>query len=239
MTPGQARFTLITFLLIAGGVTVNAIFLQPKAGPAARATAAPAPARMPVGQRHVTSTQAEASGSREPAGLRITRFAPDASRIDPMPASPDSAAGADTVRAIQRELKLRGYGPLAGDGNLGLPTRAAIMAYEHDQGLALTGEASERLLRRILLGATDGTAGGSSSAGKSPSPDAQQVIRTVQQWLTSLGYQPGRAEGQLTDQTVQAIRDFEVDRGLVPRGRISADLVARLSEGTAPKPSRR
>ena len=36
---------------------------------------------------------------------------------------------------------------------MGLATRAAIMAFEHDHGLALTGEASEALLKRILLGA--------------------------------------------------------------------------------------
>ena len=35
--------------------------------------------------------------------------------------------------------------------------------------------------------------------------------------------------------TVQAMREFEVDKGLVPRGRITADLVRRLSEAAAPK----
>ncbi len=39
----------------------------------------------------------------------------------------------------------------------------------------------------------------------------------------------------LGEATVQAIREFEVDKGLVPRGRITADLVRRLSEAAAPK----
>ena len=61
------------------------------------------------------------------------------------------------------------------------------MAYEHDHGLALTGEASEALLKRILFGA----AAGPEPAGtaKARSSDAEQVIRAVQKGLVALGYQ--------------------------------------------------
>ena len=61
----------------------------------------------------------------------------------------------------------------------------------------------------------------------------------MQQWLAALGYQPGRIDGRPGEETVEAIRDFEMDKGLVPRGRVSAELVARLSEAAAPKPSSR
>ena len=54
----------------------------------------------------------------------------------------------ETIRAIQRELRQRGYGAWSSDGVMRPVTRAAIMAYEHDQGLPLTGEASEALLKR-------------------------------------------------------------------------------------------
>jgi len=60
------------------------------------------------------------------------------------------AASPDTIRAIQRELRQKGYGNLAADGTLRPHTRAAIMAYEYDHGLVLTGQASEGLLTRIL-----------------------------------------------------------------------------------------
>src|SRR4029450_13008123 len=80
-------------------------------------------------------------------------FAADSSKLDVPPQAPQGDADAATIGAIQRELKSRGYGPLAGDGVMGLTTRAGIMAFEHDHGLGLTGEASEELLKRILLGA--------------------------------------------------------------------------------------
>ena len=77
--------------------------------------------------------------------------------------------------------------------------------------------------------------GESAAVAKERSPHVEHVNRAVQQWLASLGYQPGRVDGMLGESTVQAIREFEVDKGLVPRGRITADLVRRLSEAAAPK----
>src|SRR5439155_6364021 len=111
-------------------------------------------------------------------------------------------------------------------------------------GMALSGEASDRLLERILLGAAeparaDGSGAGGPGAAKVRSGHAEQVIRSVQQWLAALGYQPGRIDGRPGEETVKAIRDFEMDKGLVPRGRVSAELVVRLSEAATPKPPTR
>jgi peptidoglycan hydrolase-like protein with peptidoglycan-binding domain len=134
------------------------------------------------------------------------------------------------VRAIQRELTVRGFGPLPSDGNLGLATRAAIIAYQQDQRLALTAAPSEDLLRRLVLGTAVGTAAptGEASAGQAVSPEAEAVIANVQRSLVQLGYRSGRADGQLGEETARAIHDFEVDRGMVPKGRISAELVRQL-----------
>jgi peptidoglycan hydrolase-like protein with peptidoglycan-binding domain len=241
MTPGQARIALLSFLLVTAGVAINALFLQTGPGPASRALAERASAR-PAPEWSVKvggAAPARRVGEPQDQALRIARFAADPGKIDPVPAGPDDAADVETVRAIQRELKLRGYGPVPGDGVMGLGTRAAIMAFENDHGMALSGEASERLLKRILLGATDPTVADSSAAGSVRSGHAEQVLRAVQQWLAALGYQPGRTDGRPGEETVKAIRDFEMDKGLVPRGRVSAELVARLSEATASKPAMR
>ena len=48
----------------------------------------------------------------------------------------------------------------------------------------------------------------------------------------------GRADGRLTAETERAIREFELDRGMVPRGRICAELVRQLG-AAAPKTARR
>ena len=247
MTPGQARIALLSFLLVMAGVAFNALHLQTKPAAATRATVDRPPVR-PILDRGRKTAEASDTGltalkdaNADPRPLRIARFAPDTSKIDPAPPGPDPEADPETIRAIQRELKLRGYGPIAGDGSMGIATRAAIMAFEHDQGLALSGEASEWLLRRILLGGVEGPgiavgSSGGTGAGKVRSAQAEQVVRAVQQWLAGLGYQPGRADGRLGEDTVKAIRDFEMDRGLVPRGRVSAEVVIRLSEAATPKP---
>jgi peptidoglycan hydrolase-like protein with peptidoglycan-binding domain len=240
MTPGQARIALLGFVLVSVGVATNALFLQarpPAAGKVAgeRASVRPAADRAGIGP----AATPRRSAVPEEQALRIARFAPDLAKIDPAPAGPDDAADVETIRAIQRELKLRGYGPVGGDGVIGLTTRAAIMAFEHDHAMALSGEASERLLKRILLGAAGPASADSLSAGRVSSGHAEQVIRSVQQWLAALGYRPGRIDGRPGEETVQAIRDFEMDKGLVPRGRVSAELVVRLGEAATPKAASR
>jgi peptidoglycan hydrolase-like protein with peptidoglycan-binding domain len=245
MTPGQARVALLSFLLVTVGVVVNALFLQAGSISASKAATDRVPAR-PIAERGVKVGD-PAAGRRagnlwstpEDQALRIARFAADPGRIDPAPSGPDDTADTETIRAIQRELKLRGYGPVSGDGVMGLTTRAAIMAFEHDNAMPLRGEASDRLLKRILLGIADPAGADNPGAGKVGSGHAEQVIRSVQQRLAALGYQPGRIDGRPTEETAKAIRDFEMDKGLVPRGRVSAELVTRLNDSTATKPSNR
>jgi peptidoglycan hydrolase-like protein with peptidoglycan-binding domain len=245
MTPGQARVALLSFLLVTAGVVVNALFLQ--AGSVAASRAAPDRLSARASAERGAKAADPAAGRRagnlwstpEDPALRIARFAPDPGRIDPAPSGPDDSANTETIRAIQRELKLRGYGPVSGDGTMGQTTRAAIMAFEHDNAMPLSGEASDRLLKRILLGIADPTGADSAGTGKAASGHAEQVIRSVQQRLAALGYQPGRIDGRPSDETAKAIRDFEMDKGLVPRGRISAELVSRLGEMTASKSSSR
>jgi peptidoglycan hydrolase-like protein with peptidoglycan-binding domain len=241
MTPGQARVALLSFLLVTTGVAMNALFLQSgpvvaTKSPTARPTAGPPADR---GRRSSEATRIDRSkpapseAAAKEQTLRIARFAPDTAMLDaPLPA-PQGEASIETVRVIQRELKSRGYGPLAGDGVMGLTTRAGIMAFEHDYGLGLTGEASEDLLKRILLGALPDIAPAGTT--KIRSVHAEQVIRAVQQRLAALGYRIVRADGWLGEDTIKAIRDFEMDKGLVPKGRISAELVARLNDAPAPK----
>lgn len=244
MTPGQARIALLSFLVVTTGVFVNAHFLQARPAIATTAAIEPPPAGSADRARKPIAAAQDRFNPRWPGAtsgespLRIARFALDSARLDGVLDAPQDVASAKTVVAIQRELTTRGYGPLAGDGVMGLSTRAGIMAYEHDHGLALTGEASEGLLKRILLGGSAGIDFGAPGRTR-PSAQAEQVIRMVQHWLAALGYLVGRIDGRLGDDTLKAIRDFEMDKGLVPKGRISAELVARLNEAAAPKLSGR
>lgn len=118
------------------------------------------------------------------------------------------------------------------DGVPGLLTRAAIMAFEHDNRMALTGEATETLLKRLLLGQSAGKVN-ASDAGKVRSDQAEIVLRTVQQSLAALGYQPGKVDGRVGEETERAIREFEMDHGLDPTGRVSAELFSRLAKAVS------
>jgi peptidoglycan hydrolase-like protein with peptidoglycan-binding domain len=167
-----------------------------------------------------------AAGPGAQIAIRLARIKTDASD-----AETEVEGGPDTVRAVQRELNTRGYGMVQADGVPGLMTRAAIMAFEHDSKLPLTGEASEALLKRLLLGGSaDAQAEG---ARKVRSVHAESIIRTVQQSLTTLGYQPGKADGRIGEETERAIREFEMDQGLATSGRVSAGMFARLAKAVS------
>ncbi len=174
---------------------------------------------------------ASASDGRGSADVRPA--APDKARLTTATVQPaadllPAGDGPETVRAVQRELQARGYEAGTADGVPGLITRAAVLAYEYDHGLPMTGEPSEKLLKKILLGESQ-PAATPGSAGLERSSQAEQVIRTVQQSLANAGYAVGKSDGRLGEETVRAIREFEMDQGLPETGRISGQLVARLA----------
>ena len=139
-----------------------------------------------------------------------------------------------TVRDIQQQLTARGFDTGVQDGTVTLITRASIFAFEHDAGLALTAEPSEALLKAILLGTVmPGQAGARQSAG----PQAEQLVRTVQTALISLGHLKARASGlpagRLDADTIRAIKAFELSERLPATGRISGPLMRRLERRAA------
>ena len=242
MTPRRARLALALFLLLAAAVAHNALIRQsrPSLGAMASEAAVPPGPRAPKPTSLAAAPPAPAAkASFDARAMRLARVEPDAaaSEISAAPASqPAPTASVDTIRAVQRELRQRGYGALGSDGSMRPATRAAIMAFEYDHGLPLTGQASEALLRRILFG---GAVAADPAAGKVRSAEAQEMVRSVQRSLAALGYQPGPADGQLAADTIGAIREFEIDKGLVPKGRISAELLAQLAGPPQRKSSRR
>jgi peptidoglycan hydrolase-like protein with peptidoglycan-binding domain len=226
MTPRQARVALGTFILVAAGVAYNALYMQGEGSPGRRmANDATGPGSAQVHAPRAGQARADQTTKRTAVLKPASASAREA------PESAPAEAGADTVRAIQRELNQRGFGPLAIDGAVRPVTRAAILAYEHDHRLALTGEASEALLKHLLLGhPADGPRAG---AGEVQSPHAETIIKQVQRLLVATGYRPGPANGRLSAETVTAIRAFEHEHGLAPKGRVSAEVLARLQTSAA------
>ena len=216
-TPGL-RLVLIAFPVLSAAVATNLFLMQPRAGRLATVTlAAPAPAAPRAGS---------AGAVVPPAARGEVKAAPQTVALSP-------ADAADTVRAIRRELSARGYEAGTGDSAPDLVTRAAILAWEYDNGLALTAEPSQHLLKTILLRDAAGRpAAGRKPAAEPPGPQAVEVIRYVQQSLGRLGYTSAKPDGRLGADTARAIREFEIDQSLSETGRISGGLVARLARLT-------
>ena len=225
----------------AAGGAVAQFTAKPAASKSEALKIAQAPPRVTAGSPHPTAIT-----TTEPNAGRFARLKPDAAHTDragdTLPDAPDAEGNPEIIRAVQRELTNRNYGPLVADGVPGLVTRAAIMAFEHDSRLPLTGEATEKLLSRLLLGFSGASdPADEASAGRVRSAAAEVVMRTVQQSLAALGYQAGRIDGRAGDDTDRAIREFESDQGLPLTGRISAEVFGRLGRVVAsakPQPIR-
>lgn len=222
MTPSTVRFAFVSFVLLTGAMVTNIFVFQPPA-------------------RQFARVAPDAHGPSDAAGWAARQAAPDTAgastnpgatvapietgAVRPMPVTTDRS---DLVRAVQRELKAKGYETGAVDGVAGLVTRGAIMAYESDQELPLTGEPHQGLLQHLVLGSAD-FSGGDARATAAPGPEAEAVIRAVQRAFRQLGYMTTLPDGRLNDQTRRAIRKFERDRKLKETGRISGELLARLA----------
>lgn len=149
---------------------------------------------------------------------------------------PGAADPKETTRAVQMALAAKGYETGGTDGVAGPVTQAAILAYEVDNGLPLTAEPSDVLLARIK----DGRRGTATAASLAPGPKADALIRSVQSSLAKLGYKVGRADGLLGEATIAAIRAFEKQQAMPDTGRISGDLLTRLTRlSTAPRTAER
>ena len=157
---------------------------------------------------------------------RTALLKPNSANANDTPEDLPDEAGADTIRAIQRELNQRGFGPLASDGTMRLVTRAAIMSYEHDNRLPYTAEATEGLLTRLVLGA---------SAVNPPPVPARCSRRMPKRHQAGSAHAGPERLSSGSSGRPPASRDSSGHprvssrtRGLAPKGRISADVVGRL-----------
>lgn len=204
MTPRRLQMGLLGFALLSSAVLVNVFYLQPVSGArGARVNVGPSP---------------EAAAVARPVKEVPTSSIP---AVEP-------TQTVELTRAVQRELQSRGYMTGTDEGVVSLVTRAAIMAYEFDSGIALTAQPSEDLLRIMVLGraAGDVAIAGPVKVGA----HAERVIATTQQSLAALNYGPIKVDGLMGEATVAVIRRFERERGLPETGRISGELVAMIAK---------
>jgi peptidoglycan hydrolase-like protein with peptidoglycan-binding domain len=184
------------------------------------------------------------SGTRELAPAPMAAYgAGDASSAGRGPNSGDEGlvilnaqTGDRTTAEVQRALASIGYEPGPSNGIDGLRTRAAVMAFEYDNGLAMTGLADSRLLERLLLGVGSSGPPAPEGTGLPVTDEAKKVMWTVQSSLKQLRYDPGTIDGTFHAETERAIRNFEIDHRLPETGRVSGRLVGALSRLTEHRP---
>jgi peptidoglycan hydrolase-like protein with peptidoglycan-binding domain len=208
MSTLQARLMLVAFVGLSAAITYNATSLQKGPHPAPMAS--------------------EGHSSEKRAARKLSRTA----SIPKAPTQTDKTSAAPTrsqsVLTIQQKLAENGYDPGPADGVLGVMTRASIMAYQHDHGLRVTGIASTRLLKRMILGESigDNDLGVSSAVPQ----ETAALVKAVQMVLTNLKYEPGPADGIFGAATRSAIESFERDHKLAVKGRISAKLLKEIMQ---------
>jgi peptidoglycan hydrolase-like protein with peptidoglycan-binding domain len=216
-----ARLMFLAFLGLTGSIIYNALYLQDQHGTPLVAAASP-------------PGQVVTAPERAPRA-ELAKLPPVSTDLPPL----EVEAGSPRLllRAVQRELAARGFDVGPADGKPSNKTRAAISAYEKSQGLAVTGVATDNLLRHILLGASlePSVATGSVAAdadGDSIKPKEGATVKAVQQILADLGYAPGPVDGAPGEATTRAISTFQRDRNIAETGRITPELLRELKRVT-------
>jgi len=238
-----ARIVFLAFLGLTGTIIYNALYLQEHVLRGVASIDAPAEDLAAATQTISVVPPDEAPRFEAPPPPPVRPSNPPAVSggmasvsTDLPPLAPDTAESQLIVRAVQRELAARGYDVGAVDGNLSDKTRAAIAAFQSSEGLAVTGQPSDDLLRQILLGDSVAPAAATGSVTQTESIAANaagyETVKTVQQTLADLGYAPGPVDGAWGQNTARAISAFQRDRNLAQTGQITPELLSEFQRVT-------
>nr|AIF26048.1 putative bH1295 protein [uncultured bacterium Ad_125_D08] len=122
----------------------------------------------------------------------------------------------DVLRRAQRRLIDMGYLKGGADGLYGPKTKAALRAFQTDNGLEVTGHLDQATYDALT----------------SVSPD-NATAKDIQQALIDLGYLEGRADGIIGPRSTAALRLFQRANGLSPTGRADDYTLTLLFSGSA------
>ena len=218
MTPGRVRLTLLAIMALFLATAGNALFLQERARVPAPTWAGriqpdkPAP---PVIPPEAASVPASAPATA-PAPMTAVFAAP------PAPQQPAESPAQRLVTALERELSQRGYADQLKARSNGL--RLAVLAYEFDAGMPLTGQPTETLLKQILFDLNQAPHGAfADRAEVNP-----RLVMEIQKALLGLGFFRGTLSARMDILTSGAVKDFERHRGLQLTGRLNEATLLEL-----------
>jgi peptidoglycan hydrolase-like protein with peptidoglycan-binding domain len=243
MKPFSARLTFFGFVCLAGAIATNALYFQeplensPQITGTVQESGGQQLAARSSSDQPEEPTEAAPKGNLQPIAGSADPERPSArraTRAQPSP-SPDARHSAgpmppeEVIRAIQRELAYRDYIVNRRDGKLDTSTRIALLNYQYDTGMALTGRPSESVLKHILFGPFQAA----PESGRIARLEADRaLVERVQRVLSSLGFGNLPESGRLGADTRDALREFAAFRDLPRDGRISPRLLLELADVT-------
>ena len=153
----------------------------------------------------------------------------------------------DAVRALQKRLKTLGYLTGTPDGSYGEKTKAAVIAFQTNNGLKVDGIAGTSTLDAIYSqnaikagqSVSSGTTNSGSGSGSGTysilrEGDSGEAVRQLQQALKNLGYYSGTVDGNYGSGTVDAVKLFQQMNGLRVDGK-AGEATQRALYGTSAK----
>ncbi len=165
------------------------------------------------------------------------------------------------VRALQSRLKSLGYLSGTVDGSYGSATADAVRAFQRANNLSVDGKAGYSTVQKLFAGTVKTSA--EARATRTPKPTTTPVPNTyirvtadpsgdyvtlekgtmgslvtkLQRALRSAGYFRGTVDGYYGDDTVEAVKYFQRDKGLTQDGKAGPATQRYLYEGDFPNES--
>ena len=126
------------------------------------------------------------------------------------------------VKKAQRVLNKQGF-RTGVDGIMGPRTQAAIRGFQKARNLEPNGQLNRQTL--VALGLQESASAGTTD----PEPQySAQTIRSAQETLNNRGYKAGAVNGQMTQQTRNALRAFQKSENLEVTGQLNAGTLGAL-----------
>ena len=141
----------------------------------------------------------------------------------------------DAVMALQEKLIALGYLSGKADGIFGSDTRDAIKAFQRNEGMdddGVAGPSTLAALNAVVIAPSD------PSQPENSAPITGTLlkkgsrgddVKALQQKLIALGYLTGTADGYYGDQTVSAVKTFQLDKDLTVDGVAGTSTLAALN----------
>ena len=150
----------------------------------------------------------------------------------------------EAVRALQKRLKTLGYLADSADGSYGEKTKAAVIAFQSNNGLKVDGIAGTGTINAIFsqnaLKAGQSVSSGSSGSGPASGDystlrpgDEGSAITEMQNKLRELGYYDGKINGIYSSLTSDAVRAFQSNNGLKVDGVAGKDTLKKMFSSSA------